>query len=818
MTTSASGDSFLIRDIRISRPRRGTVWAGLGLLALITFLLQEALFGGQVFYERDLHLQWFGQVETFVRSVASGSWPLWDPFVSFGEPLLANANNQILYPPTWLHLLIRPWTYYTLFFFAHLMLAGLGLYRLASRLGVSRAGAFVAAALWVTSGPLLSLGNAWNHLAAAAWIPWVGLAVIAVTEERTARTVVIWGAMWAVQILAGSPDVFLMSGFLALALLASRADWRWTGAAGSSNARTLACAVSAGALALAVSAAQWIPSADVALRSDRLHLDVMSRTYWSIHPASLFQLVIPLWWYELPLKPEWRSTLFESREPFLFSTYMGFPAVVLAAAALSRRRGWCLALSGLLVASILVAFGRYAPFYDLALLLIPPLRILRFPAKALVLAGFCGALLAGEGFDEWTRSGGSRWRVTPLLIAAATVLAGIVAGVSRWTPELFSFWMASPPEGSDHASLLEPVLRKTTWAFVLSLGLLVAALARSRGPAAALGSAALVAFVGVGDLAWNHRGLNKTAPETFFSLKPEVVASIDQGDLRRLFVYDYSMLEGRAKRHLRRDVAYVVAGFKRDTGYDWASAFALRMYLVPPIGAAWRLYGSFEKDSLGLQPKGIVDLNSVLRYADGGPLATRVLRLGAVSQVLALHSEGFEELTETKTLPGPFLEPIRLFVVPHPLPRCYVVDGVRSVEGLAALDTIVDSDFQPESEVLLPPKATSRRPREDFKGSSRILTMRPDRVVIEAEASADAHIVLVDAYDPGWHATVDGRPSEVLRANVGFRAVALPPGKHTVEFLYRPSSIVWGLGISGAAVLAGALVLARGPKPTMNRG
>ncbi|MFI5184123.1 MAG: YfhO family protein, partial [Vicinamibacteria bacterium] len=740
-------------------------------------------------------------------------------FVSFGQPLLANANNQILYPPTWLHLLVRPWTYYTLFFLGHLMLAGLGLYRLALRLGVSRAGAFVGAALWIASGPLLSLGNAWNHLAAAAWLPWVGLAVIATSEERSARAALMWGTAWAVQILAGSPDVFIMTGCLALALLASRMVWR--SPLDGSNKRALACAAAAAAFALAVSAAQWIPSLDAASRSDRLSLDALGRDYWSVHPASLFQLVVPLWWYEVPLKAEWRAALFESREPFLFSTYMGLPTVVLAAAALTRRRSWRLALLALLVASSLVALGKHAPFYDLALLIFPPLRILRFPAKGLVLAGFCGALLAGQGFDEWRRFDEHTrpWRVLVLLVVGTTAVMGIVAGVSRWAPALLASFLVTPvPEAHELTSLLGPVLQKTTWAFVLGSTLLAAALARRRGPSAALGSAALIAFLGVGDLAWNHRSLNKTAPRAFFSVKPEVVASIDQGDCRRLFVYDYSMTEGRAKRYLKRDVPYVVPGFRLDSGYDWAGAFGMRMYLVPPIGAAWRLFGSYERDDLGLQPRALVDLNALLVHADGTPLAARVLRLGAVSQVLALHTEGLDELTETKTLPGPFLEPIRLFAVPRPLPRSYVVDGVRNAEGLGALETVVDSEFQPESEVILPGRAVSRRPRSEFKGASRILSMLPDRVVVEAEATSDAHLVLVDAYDPGWRATVDGRPSEVLRANVAFRAVELPEGKHVVEFLYRPRSVVWGLAISGAAIVAGALFVARGTAPVMNRG
>jgi len=62
--------------------------------------------------------------------------------------------------------------------------------------------------------------------------------------------------------------------------------------------------------------------------------------------------------------------------------------------------------------------------------------------------------------------------------------------------------------------------------------------------------------------------------------------------------------------------------------------------------------------------------------------------------------------------------------------------------------------------------------------------------------------VLVDAHDPGWRATIDGAPAAVQRANVAFRAVAVPAGRHTIEYLYRPRSITVGLAVSGIALLA----------------
>src|SRR6185503_4893371 len=132
-----------------------------------------------------------GQIESLVRSVAAGSLPVWDPCISFGAPLWANANNQVLYPLTWLNLLVQPWTYVSVYVLLHTLAAGLGLYALTLELGRSRGAALLAAAAWLTSGPFLSTVNLWNHFAGAAWLPWILLATARGLRLRRPRDIVI---------------------------------------------------------------------------------------------------------------------------------------------------------------------------------------------------------------------------------------------------------------------------------------------------------------------------------------------------------------------------------------------------------------------------------------------------------------------------------------------------------------------------------------------------------------------------------------------------------------------------------------------------
>jgi uncharacterized membrane protein YfhO len=47
-------------------------------------------------------------------------------------------------------------------------------------------------------------------------------------------------------------------------------------------------------------------------------------------------------------------------------------------------------------------------------------------------------------------------------------------------------------------------------------------------------------------------------------------------------------------------------------------------------------------------------------------------------------------------------------------------------------------------------------------------------------------LVLNDVWHPWWFGTVDGKPAEIFRANVLFRAVQVPAGKHVVRFEFKP--------------------------------
>lgn len=747
------------------------------------------MFRGRVFYERDLQLDWYTQMESFVRSVTRGSWPLWDNTIAFGQPLLADPSAQILYPLTWLNLVMQPWWYYTVFVVFHAALAGVGLRLLGRHLGLTPLASLLAGGLWITSGPFVSMVNLWHHLATAAWMPWVLLAADRALEEPRARRTAIWGAMAGCQLVAGSADVWAMTMLLSSGLVVRRIEWR---AGIASHRRLLSHAVLAATLAAVVAAAVWVPALAIARRSSRWNYPEGVRNAWSVSPGSLPGLFLPLSDPALRLLlPEGVAPAADAPDPLLASIYLGLPALALVAAALAtRRRPWRGPLAASLAVALLASLGSHTPLLGWMLSLLPALKVFRYPSKAMIVASLAWALLAGLGLDAWSEEASARSRpgrgwllATWLPLAVAALAFGLsgAAGVASLA-------------GAERAHVAEAVAASVALALLVRWG---------AGPPAT-GAAALLVL---GDLVLAHRGLNRTAQAGLVSFRPPVVDAMAPGDHARVYVYDYQT-EGSSSRYLGRDDPYMIRTPPPGTSLEATQVLSQRLYPFPPVGGRWGLEGSYDLDFRGLYPLPLATMVQDLRRVEGTPAHRRLLQVGAVGTVVSLHSAGLEDLDPETTVPSLFPEPIHVRRVPGALPRAYAVGGSRIADGDLALAALVDPGFDPAREVVLP-EGIPETPASSFGGRVRLDSLLPDRVDISADLTAPGYVVLVDSYDPGWRVTVDGTEAPLLRANIAFRAVRVPAGTHRVAMLYRPREVLWGLLVSAAGVVVVAAILRR---------
>lgn len=90
-------------------------------------------------------------------------------------------------------------------------------------------------------------------------------------------------------------------------------------------------------------------------------------------------------------------------------------------------------------------------------------------------------------------------------------------------------------------------------------------------------------------------------------------------------------------------------------------------------------------------------------------------------------------------------------------------------------------------------------------GEIRIVDSRDASLGLETGAAREALLVVSRLHDPGWTATLDGKPTDVVRVNGAMMGVVVPAGAHRLELRYRP----WSLAAGGAVSIVALLVLLR---------
>jgi hypothetical protein len=107
-------------------------------------------------------------------------------------------------------------------------------------------------------------------------------------------------------------------------------------------------------------------------------------------------------------------------------------------------------------------------------------------------------------------------------------------------------------------------------------------------------------------------------------------------------------------------------------------------------------------------------------------------------------------------------------------------DAVSGAGWLAASPTpdrvLIDDDTPPSASYAGAVSA----------GSARIAAWRPARIEIDVDSELGGVLALHETWYPGWIAEVGGRRVPILRADVLFRGVEVPAGRHRVVFRFAP--------------------------------
>ncbi|MGH2458131.1 MAG: YfhO family protein [Chloroflexota bacterium] len=148
---------------------------------------------------------------------------------------------------------------------------------------------------------------------------------------------------------------------------------------------------------------------------------------------------------------------------------------------------------------------------------------------------------------------------------------------------------------------------------------------------------------------------------------------------------------------------------------------------------------------------------------------------------------------------------LKTYFMEDSLPRAWAVRAVEVAGDPAqARQMILAPGYHPGNIVVLEQPTSigpfNPGPRPDVK----ITHLDPQRIEIDANAGANAMLVLAQQYYPDWRAYRDGQPVTTFRANFLAMAFELPPGRHHYVIVYQPWSFYGGAAIS-VLTLLGAL-------------
>ena len=712
--------------------------------------------------------------QLFAREqIRSFDLPVWNPLTGAGQPLLAQQQTAPLYPGTLLTFLLPYWESLGLVALIKLVLAALGTYLLGRAFGLARPAALLSGIAF-TFGTYMVSWLEHPHSNAYILLPWLLLLVERVMRRGRPGDALALGGVGGLALLAGHPQSALISALpaigLAVWLLADR-----PGRDAPSRGRAVALLAGATLLSLLVGAVMLLPFAEVltqAYNSDRGG----GTAEWRV----LYGMFFPEFWG----RPD--KFLIDGG-PLNYperTAYVGMVPLALAAAGLVARRPSRAQVFVLVVgiASFLAVVD--TPLWSGFVREVPGLASIAL-TRLMIVVSFCAAMLAGFGLQRLLDGDvRERKRMLAAFVGFALLAPGFWA-LQQGVPfgELGAALRELPELGVEprlpEVVQMSAVLR---WGVLALLGTALLALA-IRSPRFVPWLAVAAIVIAAAELVTLNRGYNPAVDKSL--VEPRVPGSVS-------FVQ-------------RSQGAGRMAADAETFGPNVASRYWIRdarthgLPVIERYSSLWLALGGSGFQRTTLRPD-----------AAAAPRALDLLGVTHVFSPALAASPGAP--VEFEGEGGPVVGN------PDALPRAYVAYGWRSVDdaATAAAELALREPGAVQNEPLV--EGLGGRTSDAPATPALITRDESTEVSVELEAERPGLLLLHDNYYPGWRAYVDGEQADVHPANVAFRAVEVPAGRHEVRFAYEPASVRVGAVLSalGLLALAGgvvALVLRRRRRP-----
>jgi len=513
---------------------------------------------------------------------------------------------------------------------------------------------------------------------------------------------------------------------------------------------------------------------------------------------------------------------------------------------------------GVLVLSVLFAWGRFAPMFYGALYHLPYFSTVRNPTKFTIFLSLAVAVLFAYGMDllnrryleasgpksialmdqlsVWWKKSGSfdhKWTIGCAVGVLVAVIGWIIYDVKSadFITYLQKVGFSDENPGADYSAsaIAAFSLHEAAWfvgLLVVAVGLLLLSIAGYfSGQRARLGMILIGAFVifdlGRADLPWVIHWDYKQKYEVD-SLNPVV-------DLLRQQPYEHRVagLPFEPQQQLRGfDYLFGGSGIYRiewmQHHFPYYNVQSLDLIQMPRMPEDMK---AFQEAFIPSSPEKYPEItrrweltntryllgaagfiNVLNQQFDPGKNRFRIAqRFDIVTKPGVIHPSELEEFTAVTNSDGE----LALFDFTGALPRVKLYGNWQvNTNDQANLATLSDLNFDPAKTVLVstPQASLPSVSTNENTGTVDFTSYAPTHIVLAAEAAQPSILLLNDKYDSHWKVTVDGQPANLLRCNFLMRGVYLQPGKHTIVFGFSMADRSLNITIA-ALILAVVLAL-----------
>ena len=487
---------------------------------------------------------------------------------------------------------------------------------------------------------------------------------------------------------------------------------------------------------------------------------------WSMPPEELATFVIP-GMFGLSRQesgdPPGNRTYYWGRMSFTQTTdYMGLlPWLLAPLVLLFRRDRYTLIACVLIVGTVMVALGKYTPFYNFLYDHFPGINRFRVPKMILFMTALWAGVLAARGIDclrDDNVRGSSLFQRYLVGITALPVVLGVLFASLMWNSQgwinHFMPMIADPTryqQGSD--------LPAARWFNMVS----------ETGVAAAFATG----YCGV-ILVYARGWLSRQTVSLLLLLL--LVVDIGRVNSRFLPLSD-------VPHKARGSVTPVMEFLKKDSQH----------YRSLPMDGDPHQYSDAELPSfffpMPVQKTRWQDILENFDYRSAVPdmLSLKYLIMSPAQaqreaqQLVSKYSLAFSSpdgtqvvLQNRKVMPKAWLVP-SVVVLPNRNERLSLILNYGFFpDKLAVVET-------PPPIALPAPGTTAGSP-----GMVKVRSYENESIVLDANITANGLLVLSEKYYEGWQAYVDGKKVEIHPVNHVLRGVYLTPGNHTVKFVFDP--------------------------------